>query len=268
MHAQSLQLCPALCDPMHCGPPGSSVHGNLQARTEEWVAMPSSRGSSQPRDQTMALTSPALAGEFFTISATWAARSQFRSVARLCPTLWDLTDCSMPEASLSITKSQSLLKFMSIESVMPSSHLILCRPLLLLPPIFPSIRVFSNESVLRIRWSKYWSFSFSISPSTEYSALISFRIDWLDLLAVQGTQEVAKSISWIPPGLIPSAIPAPASVLLWQNEAVWAPKFTCCSSSKLQKMIKNPWIQLLIPQKGIWLAPTSTLCMYVGERIL
>ena len=91
------------------------------------------------------------------------------------------------QASLSITNSRSSLKLMSIKSVMPSSHLILCRPLLRLPSIFPSIRVFSNESVLHIRWPKYWSFSFSISPSNEYSALISFRLDWLDLLAVQGT---------------------------------------------------------------------------------
>ena len=90
------------------------------------------------------------------------------------------------QASLSITNAQSLLKLMSIESVMPSNHLILCCPLLLLPSVFPSIRVFSNESVLRIRWPKYWSFSFSISPSNEYSRLISFRIDWLDLFAVQG----------------------------------------------------------------------------------
>ena len=88
-------------------------------------------------------------------------------------------------ASLSITNSRSLLKLLTIESVMPSNHLILCRPLLL-PSIFPSIRVFSNESVPHIRWPKYWSFSFSISPSKEYSGLISFRIDWLDLLAVQG----------------------------------------------------------------------------------
>ena len=90
------------------------------------------------------------------------------------------------QASLSITKSWSLLKLMSIESVMISNHLILCRPLLPLS-IFPSIRVFSNESALHIRWPKYWSFSFNISPSNEYSGLISFRIDWLDLLAVQGT---------------------------------------------------------------------------------
>ena len=91
------------------------------------------------------------------------------------------------QASLSISNSQSLPKLMSIESVMPSNYLILCRPLLLPPSIFSSIRVFSNESVLHIRWSNYWSFSFSISPSSEYSRLISFRMDWLDLLAVQGT---------------------------------------------------------------------------------
>ena len=91
------------------------------------------------------------------------------------------------QASLSFTIPQSLLKLMSTESVMPSNHLILCRPLLLLPSIFPSIRVFSKESVLRIRWPKYWSFSFNISHSSEYSGLISFTMDWLDLLAVQGT---------------------------------------------------------------------------------
>ena len=91
------------------------------------------------------------------------------------------------QASLSITNFQSLPRFMSIESVMPSNHLILFCPLLLLPLIFPSIRVFSNESVLHIRWPKYWSFSFSISPSNEHSGLISLRMDWLDLFAVQGT---------------------------------------------------------------------------------
>ena len=91
------------------------------------------------------------------------------------------------QASLSITNSWSLIKLMSIKSVMPYSHLILCHPLLLLPSIFPSIRVFSNELALCIRWPKYWSFSFNISPSNEYSGLISSRIDWLDLLAVQGT---------------------------------------------------------------------------------
>ena len=91
------------------------------------------------------------------------------------------------QASLSITNSRSLLRLMSIESVMPSNHLILCRPLLLLPSIFPSIRVFSNESALCIRWPKYWSFSFSMSPFNEHPGLISFKMDWLDLLAVQQT---------------------------------------------------------------------------------
>ena len=94
--------------------------------------------------------------------------------------------CSTP-TSLSISNSQRLFKFMSIESVMPSNHLILCHPLLIPPSIFPSIRVFSNESVLHNRWPKYWSFSFSIIPSKEIPGLISFRMDWLDLLAVQGT---------------------------------------------------------------------------------
>ena len=95
-------------------------------------------------------------------------------------------NCSIPVFH-TINNSRSLLKFMSIELVMPTNQLILCHPLLLLPSIFPSIRVFSKESALRIRWPKYWSFSFSISPSNEYSGLISFRMDWLDLLAVQGT---------------------------------------------------------------------------------
>ena len=109
------------------------------------------------------------------------------SVPQSCPTLCDPVDCAR-QASLSITNSRSLLRLMSVESVMPSNHLILCHPLLLLPSIFPSIRVFSNESVLCIRWPKYWSFSFSISPSNQSnSGLISFRMDWLDLLAIQGT---------------------------------------------------------------------------------
>ena len=99
------------------------------------------------------------------------------------------------QASLSITNSQILLKLTSIELVMPSNHLILCCPLLLLPSIFPSIGIFSNESVLHIRSSKYWSFSFSVNPSNEYSELISFRMDWLDLLAVQGTLQESSPIS-------------------------------------------------------------------------
>ena len=110
----------------------------------------------------------------FSIHHQLLSSVQFSLVAQSCPTL-------------SVTNSWSLLKLMSIELVMPSNHLILCHHLLFLPPIFTSIRVFSNESVLCIRWAKYWSFSFSINPSNEYSGLTSFRIDWLDLLTVQGT---------------------------------------------------------------------------------
>ena len=116
---------------------------------------------------------------------------QFTSVqslshVRLFATPWT----AARQASLSITNSQNLHKVMPMESVMPSNHLIICRPLLLLPTIFPSIRVFSNESVLCIRWPKYWSFSFNISPSNKYSGLFSFRMDWLDLLAVQGLSRI------------------------------------------------------------------------------
>ena len=119
--------------------------------------------------------------------------SQFSSVqwlsrVRLFATPWT----AARQASLSITNSQSLLKPLSIAPMMPSNHLILCRPLLFPPSIFPSTRLFSNESALQIRWPKYWSFSFSISPSSEFPGLISFRMDWLDLLAVQGTIKESK----------------------------------------------------------------------------
>ena len=123
---------------------------------------------------------------FCDITHNWSV--QFSSVqllsrVQLFATPW----IAALQSSLSITNSRSLLKLMSIESVMPSNHLILCHPLLLPPSIFPSIRVFTNESVLCIRWPKYWSFSFNISPSSKHWGLISFRMDWLDLLAVQGT---------------------------------------------------------------------------------
>ena len=115
---------------------------------------------------------------------------QFSSVQSLsCDRFFVTPWTAAHQASLSITNTQSLLKLMPIKSVMPSNHLILCCPLLLLPSIFPSIRVFSNDSVLHIRWPKYWRFSFNISPSNEHPGLISFRIDWLDLLAGQRTQE-------------------------------------------------------------------------------
>ena len=162
------QSCPTLCDPMDCSPLGSSVHGILQARILEWVAISFSRGSSSPRDWTW-------------VSHTADSSVQPLSHVRLFATPWTAA-C---QASLSNTNSRSPPKPMSIVSMMPSNHLILCCPLL--PSIFPSIRVFSNESALLIRWPKYWSFSFNISPSSEHPGLITFRMNWVDLLAVQGT---------------------------------------------------------------------------------
>ena len=123
----------------------------------------------------------------FSITSYQFSSVQSLSHVQLFATPWIVAR----QASLSITHSRSLPKLMSFESVMPSNHLILCRPLLLPPSIFPGIRVFLNESALHIRWPKYWSFSFKISPSNEYSGLISFRMDWLDVLAVQ---EILKSL--------------------------------------------------------------------------
>ena len=127
-------------------------------------------------------------GVFISVIFEMDYKPSIRSVQLLsCVLLFVTPRTAARQASLSITNSRSLLKLTSIESVMPSNLLILCHPRLLLSSIFPSIRVFSNESVLRIRWPKYWSFNFSISPSNEYSGMISFRMDWLDLPAVQGT---------------------------------------------------------------------------------
>ena len=134
--------------------------------------------------------------------------TQFSSVAKSCPTLCDPIDCSLPGFPVH-HQFPELLKFMSIELVMPSNHLILCRHLLLLPSILPSIRVFSNELVLHIRWPKYWNFSFSISSSNEHSELISFRMDWLDLLAVQ---ETLKSLL--------QHHSSKASILWWSNSHI------------------------------------------------
>ena len=139
--------------------------------------MPSSRGCSC-RDQTQVICLL-----HWQMGSLPLASPVYSSVQLLSVTPWTVAH----QVSLSITNPWSLVKLMSITSVMPSNHLILCCPLLLLSSIFPSIRVFSNESVLRIRWPMYWSFSFSISPSNEYSGPISFRMDWFDLLAVQGT---------------------------------------------------------------------------------
>ena len=178
------QLYLILWDPMDHSLPVSSIHGF--SREEYWSGLPFPSPGDLPNPG-IEPRSPALAGRFLTIWATKGARSvQFSSVAQSCPTLsgpW----ITARQASLSITNSQSLLKLMPIKSVMPSSHLILCHPLLLLPPTPPSIRVFSSESTLHIRRPKYWSCSFSISPSKEHPGLIFFRMDWLDLLAVQGT---------------------------------------------------------------------------------
>ena len=157
----------------------------------EWVAIFSWKLSSPLRDQTHISFKHLLstAGGFFTNEPLGKPKNGISSVQF---SLSVIPNSATPwiaarQASLSITNSWSLLKLMSIESVMPSNHLILCLPLLLLPSIFPSMRVFSNESALCIRWPKYWSFSFNSSPSNEYSGLLSFRMDWLDLLAVQGT---------------------------------------------------------------------------------
>ena len=182
------QSCPTLWDSMGFSLPGSSVHGISTARILEWIAISFSWGSPQTRD----LTHNSCICKH--ILNHWAIRAQFSSVAQSCLTLCNHMDCSTPGFQ-SITNSQSLLEVMSIESVVPSNHVILCHPLLLLPSIFPSIRVFSNESVLPIRWPEYWTLTFSISPSYEYSGLISFMMDWLDLLAAQGHQFFSAQLS-------------------------------------------------------------------------
>ena len=134
------------------------------------------------------MTAPSIFSPYLKPGSLRTDSLPFSSVQSLsCIQLFATPWTAARQASLSITDSRGLLKLMSIESVMPSNHLIFCHPLLLLPSIFPSIRVFSNESVLPSRWPKYWSFSLSISPSNEYPGLISFRMDWLDLLAIQGT---------------------------------------------------------------------------------
>ena len=161
------------------GNPWTVVHGILQARILEWVAFPFSRGSSQPRDPTHV---SCIAGEFFT---SWATSS----VQFSCSVVSDSLRPHGPQHTRLPCPSSSPEACSNSCSLNQWCHPTLssCRPLVLLPSIFPSIRVFSNESALRIRWPKYWSFSFSISPSNEHPGLISFRMDWLDLLAVQGT---------------------------------------------------------------------------------
>ena len=195
------QSCPTLCDPVDCSLPGSSVHGILQARTLEWVTISFSRGSSQPRDGTRVSR---IGGRRFNLWATREAlgrtinsRKHFLVVVQSLSWArhFETPQSVACQASLSFTISQSLLILISIEAVMSSNHLILCHPLLLPFSIFLSIRIFSNESALLIRWPKYWSFSFSISSSNECLGLLSFRMDWLDLTAVQRT---LKSLLWTP----------------------------------------------------------------------
>ena len=183
-HFSCAQLFVTLCTVAHQVPLSVGC-----PRQENWSELPLPSPGDLP-NLGIKPAPPALAGGFFTTSTTWEAPTccQFSSVqslsrVQLFATPWTAA-C---QAFLSITNSWSLLRLMSIKSVMPSNHLILCHPLLFLLLIFPSIRVFSNESALRIRWPKYWSFSLSISPSKEYSGLISFRMNWFDLLAVQRT---------------------------------------------------------------------------------
>ena len=153
--------------PMNCSLPGSSGHGTYQARILEWIVISSSRGFSSLRDRTRVSCVSCIV---MRIIYHWPTFSSVQSLSRVWffATPWTVAR----QASLSITSFRSLLKLMSIESVMPSNYLILWCPLLLMPSIFPSIRVFASESVLLIRWLRYWSFSFSISPSNDYSGLI------------------------------------------------------------------------------------------------
>ena len=179
-YAQSFQSCLTLCDPMDCS---YQVPLSMGFSSQEYcsgLSFPPPGESFQPRYW---IHVNCIADGFFTHWATWETQVRFSSVQSLsCVQLFGTLWTAACQASLYITNSRSLPKLMSIESVMPSNHLILCHPLLLLPSIFPNIRVFSNESALRMRWPKYWSFSFNISPSNEHPGLISFRMDCLDLL--------------------------------------------------------------------------------------
>ena len=181
------------CDTLDCSPQGSSIHGILQARILEWVAISFSRGSSRPRDRThvscVFCTGRRVPYHLGIPYVSYSVLVQSLSPVRLFVTPWT----AARQASLSFTISWNLLRLMSIELVMPPNHLILCCPLFLLPSVFPTIRVFSGELALRIRWPKYWSFSCSISPSSEYSRLICFRMDCFDLLAVQRLSRVFPS---------------------------------------------------------------------------
>ena len=229
MSAELLQLCPTLCDRMDQSLPGSSVHGDSPGKDTGMSCHSLLQGIFLTQeDPTWLFCGSCIAGGFFTDSLLlnhWGSpisNYQFSSVQSLSRVwLFATPWITARQASLSITKSRSLLRLMSIESVMPSSHLILCCPLLLLPPIPPSIRVFSNESSLHMRWPKYWSFSFSISPSNEHPGLFSFRMDWLDLLAVQGTlNSLLQHHS------------SKASILLWSDFFIVQLSHLCMTTGK------------------------------------
>ena len=173
---------------MNCRPTGFSVHGIFEARILEWVTISSSRQSSWPRDQTCVCCVFCIGRHLGNLIRMFNS-VQLLSCVQLFVTPWT----AARQASLSITNSRSPPKPMSIKSMKPSNYLILCCPLLLLPSIFPSIRVFSNESALCIRWPKYWSFSFNISPSNEHPELISFRMDWF--WSLKGLSRVFSNIT-------------------------------------------------------------------------
>ena len=181
------QSRPALCDPMDCSPSASSVPVIFKARILEWVAISFSRGSSWPRDPTHVPCVSRIGGQIlYHLSQQGSLWKNLLFSHPVLSNLCDPIDCS--KLGLPVCPPfPHLPKFMSIALVMPSSHLILWCPLLLLPSIFPSIKDFSNESAVCIRWWKYWSFSFSISTSNEYAGLISLKVDWFNFLAVQGT---------------------------------------------------------------------------------
>ena len=184
------QACLTIWDGVNCGPLGSSVHGIFQAKLLEWVAISCSRGSSWPRDQTHLSCISCLGRWILYHWASWEASKnasvQFSSVTQSCPTLCDPMNCSMPGLPVHNQlpeSTQNHVHWVS-DAIQPSRPLSSPSPP---PSIFPSIRVFSNESALHIRWPKYWSFSFNIRPSNEHPTLMSFRMDWFYILAVQGT---------------------------------------------------------------------------------
>ena len=225
-----IQSCPTLCDPMDCSPPGSFLHGILQTRILEWVAISFSRASSRPRDQNPSLTSPALTSGFFTTSTTWEAPQKASQSVHSLSHVWlsATPQTAARQASLSITNSRSLLKLMSIKSVMPANHLILCHPLLLLPSIFPSNRVFFSESVLCIRWPKYWSFRRHAAAAAAKS--------------LQSCLTLCDPIDGSPPG---SAVPGilQARILEWvaiSFSNAWKWKVKVKSLSRVRLLV-TPW---------------------------